>query len=1146
MKMTRSTPPPLKSIKVREEVLKGDYQPAIDLALIDKPDEKTPKFLTDPVEFFKRTAVTDGLRDLVVKVLMSLLNIRELTIGNRRYLRSSKLFVLPSLFGGGKSHALATVYHVVKVIASSRTPEEAYSKLITLDRDVAELVKTKWSELVKVKPKVIIVDGRFREYAPAPPDKQPIKTIWGYIAEKLGEYQLVSTYDTEVTPPPEDVLERVLSGKGAVVLIDELVVYCTRFGEKVEAVHSFVQMLAELLGQKEVPSVAVVLTLPYSVEKQAVESAYSKTLPGSIIARLLERTKPETIIVTAPEDLAMVIRRRVFDEDPAQLEELGKALAERIVASVPAEASRSIVDELRDELPRTYPVHPETIRTLRDVHHYLAGYVQLTRTPLFIISEAVRAVNYGCFDWMGFDPYLLMPYHIPVFDENVPIKYSASEERYATELMRLKNILRSVVFKEHTPVSENCSVKLQLADHLDNKQYVNVATAISVYIWLRTLAGLGLLDNLDVYPTKDQILYAIIDLPVANNKLWYDIDTTLLYLKNKIPFLTEHEGRWLFKWTPPLNELVKQYVDSITDKEIEEKLIDLIQGFEKEKGRLEPRVLRTAKLYFNEIKEEDGSNPSIIVFTHPVRDEEIVDQIKYTNTVVLAPNTKAEAPSDVISELKALGIEVSDKTPAWEALKLAVKHLIACQDKITEKDLEKKYKREIEHEKGYMNILRERLTELASIYSRLCILLIKEVYKEAKVKRENTFTTVSIKGGIKKEGGVIKSVEDALIEGGLLAKGFNENWIKNLVSVNLGLDPMSPSGIPMLQVWRYLLTSTTVKVSIPVLDLNMYVESALLPVKNLEYAVKAGNTLYWKRIYGSRSEAVEAFRKQDRKQEPWDALSEDDFSNLVKTVARSIREGKDVALVHYSHIVDEWIKRNTETLKHEVLVLTNGEKDYLLDTVLSYPGYKDFVRKLACYREKLTVKPEVKAPETVDHGSSFDIDVSLESEAIKRVKVKVEAEGATLEQAPPETVEVPFRTTLKLKHDSSSREIAVRVIATDEEGNVLGRCEERIKVRAPVEKVFEEKKVTVDEARELLKAQKLVAVKTVEVETTEDFYRLLRLLEELRGGITVTAHLERLRVLTDEDLTVDEAKSVVQLIADLKRTMRVNTLRIAV
>ncbi|MEM3964279.1 MAG: DUF499 domain-containing protein [Thermofilaceae archaeon] len=1129
--------PLLKDIKVREEVLEGNYHPAINLVFIDKPEESTPKFLTDSVEFFKRTAVTDGLKELIVKVFMSLLNVRELVVGGRRYTRSSKFFVIPSLFGGGKSHALATLYHVIKVVSTSRTPEEAYEKLAVLDRDVAELVKSRWRELVEVKPKVVVVHGGYSGYAPAPQDGLPIKTLWGYVADRLGEYQRIATYDREVSAPPMEVLERVLSGKGAVVLVDELVVYYTRFGDKVEVVNSFIQMLAELLGQKEVPSVAVVMSLPYSREREVVEVAYSKLFPATEVKRLLDRAKPEVVIVTSPEDLALIIRRRVFDEDPAKLEKLGENLAERIAESVPA-VSRGVVERLKRELPKTYPVHPETIETLKVVHHYLAGYLQLTRSPLSIISDAVRAVRYGCFDWMKFEPYLLMPYHIPVFDESVLVRYLASEDRHSVELTRLKRVLRDAVFKEHTPVSEKCSVKVKPLEYLDDESYAGVATAVSVYIWLRTAAGLGLLENRDAYPTKEQILYAIIDLPVASNRQWWDIDSTLLYLKSRVPFLTEYEGRWLFKWTPPLNELVKRYAMDVTDKEVEDKLIDVIQKAEEAKKKVEPQILRTAKLYFNEIKVE-GSDPSIIVFTHPVQDEEIVNQIKYTNTIVLVPDTSTKILDDVVANLRALGIEVTDTTTAWEALKLVTKYLVTCQDKVGRKELEREYSKEIEYEKDYITILTKRLADLESNYSRIVRTLLNRVYSTAKVKRRNTLLSVPIKKGIAREEGIIKAVEDALIENTLLVKSFDESWIKNVATSYLGIDVESPNGISLLRVWDYLLTSTSADV--PVLDVNIFVENALLPVKSLEYAVKIGDAVYWKEVYRSRDAAVEAFRKHQR-----DSLSDEAFSDLVKTVAKNIKEGIDATLVHYRHVVDDWIKRTAESSKLEVVVLTNGVSDYLLDNVVSDPGYRELVKKLACYREKQTVRAEVRAPETVDYGSTFEVEISLQSDIIKKAEVKVAVVGAQAVGDLVKIVEIPYSEAVKLVHDSSSRQVTVYVDVVDEKGNVVGRYEKQIKVRIPLEKGFEEREVTVDGARELLEARRLVAVKSIEVESTTEFYRLLKLFEEVGGGITVTARLDKVRVLTDKDLTVDEAESIVRLIGELRSKMRVDSLKISV
>ncbi|MEM4535414.1 MAG: DUF499 domain-containing protein [Desulfurococcaceae archaeon] len=902
--------PPLKSIRVRKEILEGNYIPAIDIVHIDRGT--APEFLRNPAEFFKRTAVTQGIKRLVIMVLMSLLNIRKDVVGNVDYHVESKLFVLPSLFGGGKSHALATLYHVLKVIRESRTPEEAAKVLTILDKDIADYVVKNWQRIhAAPKIKVVVVHGNESDYAPTPHDNKPIKTIWGYIADKLGNYQLVAVQDQIVVAPSKDQLRILLNGSNAVILIDEIVQYYGRIlKEERPLVNQFLITLSELLTTEDIQSCAVVITLPFNPEKEKLEKAHEGLDNiNDVIDRLLKRTRESKIVVTSSEDIASIIRRRIFDEDPAKLAELGRKIGEMIVNTVPANEIRDylVTHEFVNKLEKTYPVHPETIETLRILHQQLSEYFQLTRSPLAIIAESLRAVKLGCFDWIGHEPHLLMPYHVPVFDEEVLVSSLPSTDK---DFQRFVSILRSSVIRESTSLNTKCIVKPVHEQYVD-KDYVAVAYAISVYIWLRSLAGKGLVSNKDFYPTTRDVAYAVIDLPVANDTRWYDAEVTLRYLSGKLPHLHVHEDRWYMKWTPRLQELVNRYVEKVTDDEVETVLRNQLDtGFKNVRSKLP--LLGEAAVFFNEIREE-GVVPTIVVYTKPVLDTELAEQIKYTNTLVLVPDTKSRISPD---ETKRYGVKAETY---WEALRNAIKYYIVCKDKLTEEILAEEYKADIKEEPDLLKKLKQDVSRCEKDYLKYTEILISKVYNTVKLKRGGRILSPEL-SEIVREKQVFKAVEETLNSNSFILLEMDENWVLDVAKVLLG-ESTDQDSVVLNNVWTNLLTGN--QVDTPVMSLKWFVKNALKPIRNFEYAVKIDGKLYWKNVFSSKSEALARVKSRRT-----DSLTDEEYESIVEEALSSMKQGRPVVLTKYTNILEEVGWREDQTVEEAILRI------WMLKTIL--------------------------------------------------------------------------------------------------------------------------------------------------------------------------------------------------------------------
>lgn len=162
-------------------------------------------------------------------------------------------------FGGGKTHALVSLYH----IATSRDKVQDFPELATLPNPgsvrVAEFIGTDFDLSTGIQ----IENGK------------RILTPWGYLAWQIGSaeaYALLETADQQRIAPGNDVLRKIFGDKPILLLMDEVLVYVSdamglmvgdsAFGRQVL---TFVQKLTEVV--RELPKTVLVYSLQASVQE---------------------------------------------------------------------------------------------------------------------------------------------------------------------------------------------------------------------------------------------------------------------------------------------------------------------------------------------------------------------------------------------------------------------------------------------------------------------------------------------------------------------------------------------------------------------------------------------------------------------------------------------------------------------------------------------------------------------------------------------------------------------------------------------------------------------------------------------------------------------------------------------------------------
>ncbi len=381
------------------DVLKGTYQEAEFAADLSKVANGTaPPEYQDPILFFERTYITEGMRLLLNSVL------RRLSGQG-----GDPVIQLKTSFGGGKTHTMLAVYHVA---ASGRAASELAGIPPILDQvGIQELPKAN----------VAVIDGN--NLSPSQPKKRgsvTVNTIWGELAYKLGKeagYELVAQSDADGTSPGKEILVELFTRFApCVILLDELVAYIRQLedgksyvGGTFESNLSFLQALTEAASQ--VPSTMVLASLPESdLEAGGARGRAALGRIEKVFGRVEAVWKP-----VATSEGFEIVRRRLFGQitDTNARDAVCRAFADMYVSQSGQFPSETIEANYFDRLKAAYPIHPEVFERLYTDWATLEKF-QRTRGVLRLMAMVIHRL------WADGNPDLLiMPSSIPFYDSQI-------------------------------------------------------------------------------------------------------------------------------------------------------------------------------------------------------------------------------------------------------------------------------------------------------------------------------------------------------------------------------------------------------------------------------------------------------------------------------------------------------------------------------------------------------------------------------------------------------------------------------------------------------------------------------------------------------------------------------------------------------
>jgi predicted AAA+ superfamily ATPase len=381
-----------------EDVRKGTFVQAEFAADISRVhDHSATDEYQNPELFFQRTYITEGMAALLTSVA------KRLVQGE-----GDPVIQLQTAFGGGKTHTLLAVMHMVSGIPADKLA------------GVPELLRNAGLDAVP-KSTIAVLDGiKLSPNQPRQVEGATLRTLWGELAWQLGgadAYAKLADADTSGTSPGKVMLADLLKTHSpCVILIDELVAYLRQFeegkaytGGTWDSNLTFVQALTEAM--KAAPNAVLLASLPESDQEAG-------SARGIAALHTLEHYFGRVQAIWKPvgtEESFEIVRRRLFSEirDPAAADAVCRAFADAYLEHADALPGETQESRYHQRLCSAYPIHPEVFARLYEDWSSLQNF-QRTRGVLKLMARVIHRL------WQdnNQDP-LLMPGSLPLYDLDV-------------------------------------------------------------------------------------------------------------------------------------------------------------------------------------------------------------------------------------------------------------------------------------------------------------------------------------------------------------------------------------------------------------------------------------------------------------------------------------------------------------------------------------------------------------------------------------------------------------------------------------------------------------------------------------------------------------------------------------------------------
>ena len=365
----------------------------------------------EPVEFFRRTYLTESLKHLLVGAIRRLAG-----------KGGDPVVQLQTNFGGGKTHSMLALYHL---LSGTDSGELDGIDSVLQEADAREIATAR---------RVVLVGNKISPGNPVTkPDGTVVRTLWGELAWQLGGARAFARIaaDDEKATSPGDALRELFNEYGpCLVLIDEWVAYARQLHDQsdlpagsFETQFSFAQVLTE--SAKLANNCLLVISLPASdtagsphtraddVEVGGQRGREALDRLRNVVGRIESSWRP-----ASAEESFEIVRRRLFEPftDPAQFKD--RDVVARAFAELYRTQHQEFPPECRDadyekRIKGAYPIHPEIFDRLYSDWSTLVKF-QRTRGVLRLMAAVIHSL------WEKGDRNpLILPANIAIDDPRV-------------------------------------------------------------------------------------------------------------------------------------------------------------------------------------------------------------------------------------------------------------------------------------------------------------------------------------------------------------------------------------------------------------------------------------------------------------------------------------------------------------------------------------------------------------------------------------------------------------------------------------------------------------------------------------------------------------------------------------------------------
>lgn len=393
-------------IEPHPDVAQGRYKNAefaADLAQVARGEGAYE--YRDPVEFFARTYVTEGLTGLLDQALRR--------VGGKD---GEPVIQLKTAFGGGKTHSMLALYHMMRGrVSLEKIPTV---KPVLQRAGVSTLPKANVAVLVGTA-----LDPT-KSKRPGTMPGITINTLWGEMAAQLAEsagnpnlYDFVKEADKKGVSPGSEALKNLFDAAApSLVLMDELVAYAKKIygasGLPAGTFDNFISFIHEVTeAARASKNSMVVASIPESDIEIGGEAGRTalETIEHTF-GRMESIWKP----VAANEGFEVVRRRLFLDTKNPDGRDAVCAAFSQMYAENPSDFPLEAKElEYKERMASCYPIHPEVFDRLYEDWATLERF-QRTRGVLRLMAAVIHEL------WMGNDASLMiMPGSIPLDLPNV-------------------------------------------------------------------------------------------------------------------------------------------------------------------------------------------------------------------------------------------------------------------------------------------------------------------------------------------------------------------------------------------------------------------------------------------------------------------------------------------------------------------------------------------------------------------------------------------------------------------------------------------------------------------------------------------------------------------------------------------------------